>query len=107
MELRDFFTEKEVEEMKVKIIEQTAVYAFLIENEVQERDGPYKYYTLQSDIEAAVRDETVKLVKEYVHQIIEAAVKSRVTDAVNKFSQNLVDQLDKITQKTNWHWSIK
>ena len=107
MEIRDFFTDKEISEMKEKIVERTGVYHFLVEKEGRDEDGPYKIRELQVDIEAAVRDETVKLVKEYVHQIIEAAVKSRVTDAVNKFTQRLVDQLDKITEKTNWYWSIK
>lgn len=108
MEIRDFFTEKEIAEMKEKIIERAGIYHFIVEKEVEtSEDGPYKYRELQREIQTAVRDETVKLVKEYVHQIIEAAVKSRVTDAVNQFTQRLVDQLAKITEKTNWYWSIK
>ncbi len=107
MEIRDFFTPQEIEEMKAKIIEQAGLYHFIVEKESTDDDGPYKYKVLESKIKEAVEKETVALVKEYTRQIIEATVKARVTDAVNAFTQRLVDQLTKITEKTNWYWSIK
>ena len=108
MEIRDFFTEKEVAEMKERIIEQAGLYHFLVKEDKHDRDeGPYQVTVLDYVIKEAVREQTVLLVKEYVHQIIEATVKARVTDAVNAFTQRLVDQLSKITEKTNWYWSIK
>lgn len=107
MEIRDFFTDKEIEKMKERIIEQAGLYAFIVQEERDDEDGPYKAHVLEYKIREAVQEETVKLVKDYVKKIIEATVKERVTDAVNKFTQNLVDQLTKITEKTSWHWSIK
>lgn len=107
MELRDFFTKQEIEEMKKKIIEQTALYAFLTTQDVPEDGKIYKYHVLAEHIQRAVKQQTVDIVKDYTKEIIHTVAKEKVSAAVEKFTANLCDQLDKITAKTSWYWSIK
>lgn len=108
MELRDFFTDKEISAMKQKIIKEVALSMFLIEESGTYDDGEtYTRRSIAPKIEEAIRDATVVEVKSYVKEVVNAVVKERVSVAVEKFTKNLCDQLDKITEKTNWYWSIK
>ena len=108
MELRDFFTPKEIEAMKEKIIERAAFANFMVDHTIKE-DGSITdtYRSLAPDIQSAIEQETVKQVKEYVREVVDTVAKERVAAAVDRFSAALCDQLDKIASKTNWYWSIK
>ncbi len=108
MELRDFFTPDEIEAMKERIIKETCLSNFLVDVTVLETDGEvYEYRKVAPKIEAVIREETAKQVKEYVKEVVNKVAKERVAEAVDGFSKRLCDQLDKIADKTNWYWSIK
>lgn len=106
MDLRDFFTKQEIEEMKKKIIEQTVSYAFLTTTDIPENGEIYKHHTLTKHIQAAVKQQTIDMVKNYTKEFVHTIAKEKISAATEKFTANLCDQLDKITAKTNWYWSI-
>jgi len=108
MELRDFFTDKEIKAMQEKIIKEASLTAFLEEDNGLYSDGDtYSRCNIAPKIEAAIRDVTTVEVRSHVKSVVEEVAKERVAAAVERFTQNLCDQLDKITEKTNWYWSIK
>ncbi len=107
MELREFFTEKEIEEMKQKIILRVSSFAFLDEKGGMDEDGKYIYRQLSNSVNAAVKKQVDEIMVEFTREIINTVVKDRVATAAESFVTNLVDQLEKITNKTNWYWSIK
>jgi hypothetical protein len=108
MELREFFTDKEIEAMKERIIRETSLARFLVKTEYQDQDGSKSTYnSLEPRIMEAIRDETVQQVKAYVREVVNTVAKERVAASVDNFSKQLCEQLDKIADKTNWYWSIK
>ena len=111
MELRDFFTENEIRAMKERIVTETSLTYFLTENKVEYSDGETTTYkALQPKIEAKIYSLIEKEIKAYVettlHDILHKIVTEKVEAATEKFTHRLCDQLDKITEKTNWYWSL-
>jgi hypothetical protein len=112
MELRDFFTESEIRAMKERIVRETSLNYFLTEKSVCYEDGETgTYKSLQPEIKREIFSAIDKDVKEFVastlKDILHKIVKEKVETATEKFTNRLCDQLDKITEKTNWYWSIK
>jgi hypothetical protein len=108
MEIREFFTEKEIRSMKERIIKECCFNHFISKQEYIEEDGSkVEYKSLAPEIKSIIKQEVDNQLREYVKEIINEIVKDKVKLAVQKFTKNLCDQLDKITAKTNWYWSIK
>jgi len=108
MEIREFFTIEEINSMKKRIIKECSLTNFLVKTEYTNEDGDKETYkSLTPDIKSVIKNETDRQIKEYVKQVINETVRDKIQIAVEKFSKNLCDQLEKITTKTNWYWSIK
>lgn len=108
MEVRDFFTQEEIRAMKDRIVRETCLSNFLATQKIVDQDGTEQtYHKIGPDLEAVIRDETVKQVKEYVREVVNTVAKEHVAASVDKFAAGLCAQLDKIAEKTNWYWSIK
>jgi len=108
MEIREFFSDKEIDTMKERIIRETCLSRFLVKTSYTDSDGSKETYNaIEPELRKVIEIETVKQIKQYVKDVIDAVVKERASAAVDRFSKNLCDQLDKITEKTNWYWSIK
>ena len=108
MELRDFFTDDEIRTMKERIIKEATLANYLVDTTHTYPDGTIdKQKKLTYEISEVIREETVKQVREYVREVVNTVAKERVAAAVDKFSDGLCKQLEKITEKTNWYWSIK
>jgi len=108
MELRDFFTEVEIRSMKERIVRDACRSNFMNKLETTDEDGVKQvYWGLNTELKSTIRDETVKLIKDHVKEVINDTVKDKVSIAVERFTKNLCEQLDKITEKTNWYWSVK
>jgi hypothetical protein len=108
MDIREFFTDKEIRSMKDRIVREACLLNFTVSEETTDEDGyKSKRHTLAPEIKQVIKEETNKLMQEYTRELIREIVKDKTTIAVEKFTQNLCDQLDKITAKTNWYWSVK
>ncbi len=108
MDLRDFFSDKEIEVMKERIIRETCLARFIVKTEYVDGDGSKSTYnSIEPSIKTVIEQETIRQVKEYVREVVNTVAKERVAAAVDQFSKRLCEQLEKIADKTNWYWSIK
>ena len=112
MELREFFTNEEIEAMKDRIVKETSLSYFVTEKEVTEKDGSVCRYrevvpTIEKKIQQIIDKEVEGFLRSTIKDLIHSIVKDKVSAATEKFTQRLCDQLDKITNKTNWYWSIR
>jgi len=83
MELRDFFTQAEIRAMKDRIVREACLANFLTTQKIINEDGTEETYRkIGPDLEAVIRDETVRQVKEYVREVVNTVAKERVTASV-------------------------
>lgn len=112
MELRDFFTEAEIHGMKERIVKETSLACFMVDNTVKYPDGEEALYrsvepTIKTEIHNHCKAEIESFVKQTIKEVIHNVIQEKVTKAAERFTENLCNQLDRITEKTNWYWSIK
>ena len=112
MDLREFFTDSEIRAMKERIVRECSLSYFLTETKVDYEDGESSIYkSLEPKIRVEIKNQIEDEVKAYVNitlkDILHNTVTEKVTKATERFTNTLCDQLDKITEKTNWYWSIR
>ena len=112
MDARGLFTKEEISAIKERIVHSVSLHYFLTTKKVQDpEEGEIEFQTiqprLQKEIERIVDEELKSFVKNYLKDIVHGIVKDRVQKSVERFTQKLCDQLEKITTKTNWYWSIR
>ena len=112
MELREFFTNEEIEAMKDRIVKETSLSYFVSEKELIREDGCTIRYkevvpAIEKKIQQIVDKEIEDFLKTTLKNLIHGIVKDKISAATEKFTQTLCDQLDEITDKTNWYWSIR
>lgn len=112
MDLRDFFSEAEIRAMKARIVRETSLNYFLAERKYVDEDGVEETYKalapdIQREIKSIIDNEVKAFIQTEVKRILHEIVTEKVAKAADRFTQRLCDQMDKITDKTNWYWSIR
>ena len=107
MDIKGFFSDDEVEQIKNKVIERLVGESLLDVSFVVENGEHFTEVRLKPQIDSVVREETKTILKEYVHKVADETIRPKVSEAADMMADRLVKQFDEITNKINWYFSIK
>ena len=106
MNVRDFLTQEEIEEIKTRVVESLTSGVFMDFQPDDTANDVYGKYSLRRHITDIIRDETNKLLKGEVEKICREQIAPQITEGAKHITDRFVQQTREIADKINWYWSI-
>lgn len=106
--IRDILTDKEIEEIKTRVVEGLINGVFLDKaTEIHEGGTNYVHHELNWKVKQMVQDTTMKILKDEVARIAEEVIAPKTQEAAENLMKRFVEQTKQIADKINWYWNIK